>query len=426
MAGEIPIAYRNSSSSPDWLNKGDNAWQMTSATFVGMQSMPGLVILYGSIVKKKWAINSAFMALYAFAAVWICWVIWAYNMSFGDRLLPFWGKASPALGQSFLVAQSELTATTLRYHNGSLEAAMLHPFYPAATMVYFQCMFATITIIILAGSLLGRMNIKAWMAFVPLWITFSYTICAFSLWGGGAGLLWLGWTGFNGGDPYSANIFDSSVAVLNTHICASTSLLVWTLLDVFFFGKPSVIGAVQGMITGLVCITPGGGLVQGWAAIVMGMLSGSIPWYTMMVLHKKWSFMQKIDDTLGVFHTHAVAGFLGGTTTGLFAEPVLCNLFLSIPDSRGAFYGGDGASQFGRQIAGALFIIAWNIIITSIICVLVSLVLPLRISDEQLLIGDDAVHGEEAYAIWAGELNDITHHDERRHSGIAVGVTQNI
>jgi ammonium transporter, Amt family len=341
MAGWIPIAYQNSSSSPSWLNKGDNAWQMTSATLVGLQSMPGLVILYGSIVKKKWAINSAFMALYAFAAVWMCWVIWAYNMSFGDRLLPFWGKALPALVQSFLVAQSELTTTTIRYHNGSLEADMLHPFYPAATMVYFQCMFATITVIILAGSLLGRMNIKAWMAFVPLWITFSYTVCAFLLWGGGflfqwgvidysggyvihlssgiadltaaywvnktsltgfinlqfytlvsiivltsrctqvgprsasdrerfppnnillvlagVGLLWLGWTGFNGGDPYSANIVDSSMAVLNTHICASTSLLMWTLLGVFFFGKPLVIGAVQGMITGLVCITPGAG-----------------------------------------------------------------------------------------------------------------------------------------------------------------------
>uniref|UniRef100_A0A0A8YRD2 Ammonium transporter AmtB-like domain-containing protein n=1 Tax=Arundo donax TaxID=35708 RepID=A0A0A8YRD2_ARUDO len=137
--------------------------------------------------------------------------------------------------------------------------------------------------------------------------------------------------------------------------------------------------------------------------------------------------MQRIDDTLGVFHTHAVAGFLGGATTGLFAEPVLCNLFLSIPDSRGAFYGGDGGSQFGRQIAGALFVIAWNIVITSIICVLIGLVLPLRISDEQLLIGDDAVHGEEAYAIWAeGEHNDTTQHDESRNSGVAVGVTQNV
>uniref|UniRef100_A0A0D9VGY7 Ammonium transporter n=1 Tax=Leersia perrieri TaxID=77586 RepID=A0A0D9VGY7_9ORYZ len=477
--GAIPIAYQTTQSSPDWLNKGDNAWQMMSATLVGLQSMPGLVILYGSIVKKKWAINSAFMALYAFAAVWICWVVWAYNMSFGDRLLPFWGKARPALGQSFLAARSELTATAMRYHDGSVEADMLKPFYPAATMVYFQCMFASITVIILAGSLLGRMNIKAWMAFVPLWITFSYTVCAFSLWGGGflfqwgvidysggyvihlssgiagltaaywvgprsasdrerfppnnillvlagAGLLWLGWTGFNGGDPYSANI-DSSMAVLNTHICASTSLLMWTILDVFFFGKPSVIGAVQGMITGLVCITPGAGLVQGWAAIVMGILSGSIPWYTMMVLHKKWSFMQRIDDTLGVFHTHAVAGLLGGATTGLFAEPILCSLFLSIPGSKGAIYGGVGGSQFGKQIAGALFVTAWNVVITSIICVLISLVLPLRIADQQLLIGDDAVHGEEAYAIWAeGELSDITHHNESTHSGVSVGVTQNV
>lgn len=156
----------------------------------------------------------------------------------------------------------------------------------------------------------------------------------------------------------------------------------------------------------------------------MGILSGSIPWYTMMVLHMKWSFMQRIDDTLGVFHTHAVAGLLGGATTGLFAEPVLCNLFLAIPDSRGAFYGGDGGSQFGKQIAGTLFVIGWNIVITSIICVLIGLVLPLRIPDAQLLIGDDAVHGEEAYAIWAeGELNDVTRQDESRHGSVVKPVS---
>ncbi|XP_019054913.1 PREDICTED: ammonium transporter 3 member 3-like [Nelumbo nucifera] len=90
----VPIAYQNKTSSvPDWLNKGDNAWQMISAMLVRMQSVMGLVILYGSIVKKKWAVNSAFMVLYAFTAVLICWVTWTYKMSFGDRLLPFWGKA---------------------------------------------------------------------------------------------------------------------------------------------------------------------------------------------------------------------------------------------------------------------------------------------------------------------------------------------
>lgn len=112
----MPVAYQNTSSSPHWLNN---------------------LLPSG--------------------------VIWPYSMSFDDRLLPFWGKAPPALGQSFLVARSELTATGVRYHNGSLEADMHMTFYPAATMVYFQCMFASITIIILAGSLLGRMNIKAWM-----------------------------------------------------------------------------------------------------------------------------------------------------------------------------------------------------------------------------------------------------------------------
>ncbi|KAJ3675188.1 hypothetical protein LUZ60_004230 [Juncus effusus] len=484
MATYIPTAYQNSTNSPDWLNKGDNAWQMVSATFVGLQSVPGLVILYGSIVKKKWAINSAFMALYAFAAVFLCWVTWAYEMSFGNKLLPFWGKAKPALGQHILIAQSMLPATTHYYHGGKVvETATATPFYPAATMVYFQCVFAAITLILLAGALLGRMNIKAWMAFVPLWLTFSYTVGAFSLWGGGflfqwgvidysggyvihlssgiagltaaywvgpraqndrerfppnnvllvlagAGLLWMGWTGFNGGDPYAANI-DSSMAVLNTHICASTSLLMWTSLDVIFFGKPSVIGAVQGMITGLVCITPGAGVVQGWAAIVMGILSGSIPWYTMMVIHKKWSLLQKIDDTLGVFHTHAVAGLLGGSLTGLFAEPVLCSLFLPVTNSKGAVYGGVGGIQFLKQLAGACFIIGWNIVATSVICVVISMVIPLRISDEQLVIGDDAVHGEEAYALWGdGELYDPTTHDasgynQREMSSIS-GVTQDV
>ncbi|PIA31140.1 hypothetical protein AQUCO_05200026v1 [Aquilegia coerulea] len=464
MATVVPIAYQNTSASvPDWLNKGDNAWQMISATLVGMQSVPGLVILYGSIVKKKWAVNSAFMALYAFAAVLICWVTWAYKMSFGDKLLPFWGKAGPALGQKFLIRQARLPATTQYYDSGAVETAVIAPFYPMASMVYFQFVFAAICLILIAGSLLGRMNIRAWMLFVPLWLTFSYTVGAFSLWGGGflfhwgvmdysggyvihlssgiagftaaywvgprmkkdrerfppnnvllmlagAGLLWMGWAGFNGGDPYTANI-DSSIAVLNTNICAATSLLVWTCLDVIFFKKPSVIGAVQGMITGLVCITPGAGLVQGWAAIVMGILSGSIPWYTMMVVHKRWKLLQKIDDTLGVFHTHAVAGLLGGTLTGIFAEPTLCALFLPVTNSRGAVYGGSGGVQVLKQLAGACFIIGWNVVMTSIICVVISLVIPLRMPEEELLIGDDAVHGEEAYALWGdGEKYDSSKH----------------
>lgn len=164
---------------PEWLNKGDNAWQMTASTLVGLQSMPGLVILYASIVKKKWAVNSAFMALYAFAAVLICWVLVCYRMAFGDKLLPFWGKGAPSLGQKFLIGRAAVPESK---HS---ETPKIEPFYPMASLVYFQFTFAAITMILLAGSVLGRMNIRAWMAFVPLWLIFSYTVGAFSLWGGG-------------------------------------------------------------------------------------------------------------------------------------------------------------------------------------------------------------------------------------------------
>jgi Amt family ammonium transporter len=180
-----PAYQEHLPASPEWLNKGDNAWQMTAATLVGLQSMPGLVILYASMVKKKWAVNSAFMALYAFAAVLICWVLVAYRMAFGDQLLPFWGKGAPALGQKFLIARAKVPESTHFFKNGEVEAKMEEPFFPMASLVYFQFTFAAITMILLAGSVLGRMNIKAWMAFVPLWLIFSYTVGAFSLWGGG-------------------------------------------------------------------------------------------------------------------------------------------------------------------------------------------------------------------------------------------------
>lgn len=162
----------------------------------------------------------------------------------------------------------------------------------------------------------------------------------------------------------------------------------------------------------------------------MGILSGSVPWFTMMVIHKKWWLLQAIDDTLGVFHTHAVAGYLGGILTGLFAEPILCSLFLPVTNSRGGVYGGVGGVQILKQIVGGGFIIGWNIVVTSIICIVIGFVTPLRMSEEQLLIGDDAVHGEEAYALWGdGEKYDATRHggtsdDQLPQQKSSIGATQ--
>ncbi|XP_051118632.1 ammonium transporter 2 member 5-like [Andrographis paniculata] len=441
----LPENLRPDDANPEWMNKGDNAWQLTAATMVGLQSIPGLVVLYGSIVKKKWAVNSAFMALYAFAAVLVCWVGWGYQMSFGRALVPFLGRVDDALDQHVLLKQ------TFGVYK-----------FPNATMVYFQFVFAAITLILIAGALLGRMNFKAWMIFVPLWLTFSYTVSAFSIWcpdgwlakkglidysGGyvihlssgvagftaaywvgpraakdrerfppnnillmlaGAGLLWMGWTGFNGGDPYTASV-DASLAVLNTHVCAATSLLTWLLLDILFFQKPSVIGATQGMITGLVCITPAAGVVQTWAAVVMGLLSGSLPWFTMMILHKKVALLKLVDDTMAVFHTHAIAGALGGLLAGFFANPKLGRLFYGVPNWDryiGVAYGlhdrrpEAGLRQMGVQVVGVLFVVAVNVVVTTAVCLLIRIFVPLRMSEAELDGGDDAVHGEEAYALW--------------------------
>ncbi|KAI4364076.1 hypothetical protein MLD38_020215 [Melastoma candidum] len=445
MVESLPANLVPDDASPYWMNKGDNAWQLTAATLVGIQSMPGLVILYGSIVKKKWAVNSAFMALYAFAAVLPCWVGWGYRLSFGEVFVPFLGMPNISVDGKYLLQQA---------FNGVK--------FPNATMIYFQFVFAAITLVLVAGALLGRMNFYAWMLFVPLWLTFSYTFVCYSIWspdgwlskmgiidfaGGfvihlasgvagftaafwvgpraandrerfppnnillmlaGAGLLWMGWSGFNGGAPYVAST-DASLAILNTHVCTATSLLIWLLLDIIFFGKPSVIGATQGMITGLVCITPAAGVVQGWAAIIMGIISGSIPWYTMMVLHRKIWLLKRVDDTMAGFHTHAVAGSLGGILAGFFADPKLSRFFYQVPEWEHyvglayAIHMGKyraGMKQIGVQLLGIGFVILVNITMTSLICLLVRLVIPLRLTEAELQTGDDAIHGEEAYALW--------------------------
>jgi len=435
--------------SPKWLDTGSNAWQMAAATFVGLQSIPGLVILYGGIVKKKWALNSAFMAMYAFAAVMIVWVLWAYNMAFGPQWFPFLGTPTPALSAGFLLGQATIPAAA----SGMPELG-----FPMSTMMFFQFVFAAITVIILAGSLIGRMNFKAWIIFVPLWMTFIYTVGAFSIWGGGwlasmgaadfsggyvihlaagtsgfvaawligpriqqdrdhfppnsllmalagAGILWLGWNGFNGGDPYFANA-DASAAILNTNLCTCVSLLVWTIMDSFAYGKPSVVGAINGMIAGLVGITPGAGYVNGWGAMAIGVCTGIIPWI-MMNKVQTTALFKKVDDTLSVLSTHGVAGLLGGLLVGVFACPDMLMYIGTDKEAPGVsitgLLYGDSGNQLLVQLYAALFIIAFNAIGTTIILKVISIFVSLRMDETMLRIGDDAVHGETAYNFGDGE-----------------------
>jgi Amt family ammonium transporter len=430
--------------SPAWLNEGDNAWQLAAATFVGLQSIPGLTVLYGGIVKKKWAINSAFMSMYAFASVLVVWVLFDYNLAFGPEWFSFIGKPGLATSAAFTTGQATIPAA----------AAGMPPIaFPMATLIFFQFVFAAITVIILAGSVLGRMSFGAWMIFCPLWMTLVYTVGAFSLWGGGwlatlgvadfsggyvihlaaassgftaawiigprlqadrdhfppnsllmtlvgAGILWLGWNGFNGGDPYFANA-DAGAAVLNTNTATAVALLVWTIMDKMAYGKPSVLGAVNGMIAGLVAITPAAGYVDGVGAIIIGVCAGIIPWLSMNKF-QKLGFMAKVDDVLGVFSTHGVAAITGGLLTGVLANPAMLEYIGTDKDAPGVSITGwlyGNPTQLLLQAEGAAFIIVYNVILTFIILKVISIFVSLRMDEATLKVGDDAVHGETAYAI---------------------------
>jgi Amt family ammonium transporter len=216
----------------------------------------------------------------------------------------------------------------------------------------------------------------------------------------GAGILWIGWNGFNGGDPYFANA-DAGAAVLNTNTATAVGLLVWTLMDKMAYGKPSVLGAVNGMIAGLVGITPCAGYVDGWGAIIVGVCAGIIPWLSMNKF-QKLGFMQKVDDTLGVFSTHGVAGLMGGLLTGILANPAMLQYIGTDKDAPGVSITGlmyGNANQLLLQAEGAAFIIVYNVILTFIILKVISIFVSLRMDEATLKVGDDAVHGETAYAI---------------------------
>jgi Amt family ammonium transporter len=429
---------------PSWLNSGDTAWQLIAATLVGIMSVPGLAILYAGLMKRKWALNSSLMVLYAFAITLLVWTLWSYNMSFGNSA-KIAGQDVIGIPWPVNFANSEIGQATipLLTNNGLLPPLR----FPLSAMVYFQFVFAAITVIILGGSLLGRINFKAWMLFVPLWMTLVYPVGAFLIWGGGwlaqqgavdysggyvihvaagisgvvaaavvgprllkdrlennpsnllmaiagGGLLWLGWNGFNGGDPYFANA-DAAAAVLNTNLATATALLSWMLLDVFMTGKSNVAGMINGMIAGLVAITPAAGFVNGFAAIAIGAAGAIIPWVTMQYLPRV-KFFAKIDDTLGVMHTHLFPGAIGGLMVGLLADP---NMIVypgsgATPASAvtGLFYG--NPHQFVVQLGALAVVVVYDAIATYIVINIVRIFVPLRMPDKHLEIGDEMVHGD--------------------------------
>jgi Amt family ammonium transporter len=434
---------------PSWLSAGDNAWQMTAATLVGLMSVPGLVVLYGGVMQKRWSINSMMLSFAAFATVLILWVLWGFKMGFGS---PFHGISSHGFLGNFIGKPGSILSPSAEQGRASIPLVTTGPSFrfPQATLAYFQFVFAGITPILMLGSVLGRINFKAWVPFVLLWSSIVYTVDAFCIWGGGffaqhgavdfsggyvihlsagvsgfvaaavigprlqrdreidapnnvamvavgAGLLWLGWNGFNGGDPYFAGA-SASAAVLNTNLCTAVAFMVWVAWDYLTGRKPGLISGVNGMIVGLVAITPAAGYVNGWGAIMMGVIASTLVYFALNYLSRLSPF-RKVDDTLGVVYTHGFAGLLGGLLTGIFADPGM------------TVYPGQGKTAsiaatgvvFGNwtllkwQVFAGAFVIAWSAIATFVLLKLVGIFIPLRMSEENMEIGDTAEHGHEVY-----------------------------
>ncbi|WP_081143161.1 ammonium transporter [Ferroplasma acidiphilum] len=417
--------------STSWLNTGNNGWMLTASTLVGLMSIPGLAIYYAGLTKRKYMVNAMMMALYAFAAVLIIWILAGYNFGFGTSSLLkidgyyIFGIPSPAGAGSFISGQAIV---------GPLKDALT---IPNSTVMFFQFVFAAITPILLLGGILERMNFKAWMIFVPIWSLVVYSPVAYWLFAGGwlnqlgavdfsggyvihldagigalaaafvigprlkdemkmkannlglvmlgLGLIWLGWDGFNGGDPYGATI-DAGIAIINTNVATAVSMMTWMFMDLKFFKKPSLIGASVGAIAGLVGITPAAGYVNIYGAMVIGIATGIIPWIFLYKIEPKF----KVDDSLGVFSSHAVAGVVGGLLTGVLADPVVTQYI--DPGLRGALYG--NFYELGIQAFAAVIVILYVFALTYGLLRLIGVFIPLRETNARLKIGDMAIHGE--------------------------------
>ncbi|GGM78865.1 ammonium transporter [Thermogymnomonas acidicola] len=418
-----------------WLNTGNNSWMMIAGTLVGLQSIPGVALYYAGLTRRKHAVNTSLMVFYAFACVLIVWVAVAYRMAFGPGSLltvhgySVLGTPAPSLSGYFLGMQSAYGP------GGSLLSI------PNATFIFFQFVFAAITPVLIVGGVIERMNFRAWMLYVPMFTVLVYAPLAYWLFAGGwlaqmgavdfsggyvihldagvsalaaammvgprvrkgsgheahnmmlvlagTGLIWLGWNGFNGGDPGGATI-DASIAVLNTNLAAAVSTVTWMAMDQLLRGKPSLIGATTGAITGLVAITPAAGYVNGLGAIAIGIAAGTVPWFFLNRVEPKMG----IDDSLGVFSSHAISGLVGGILTGVFADPAV-TAYIE-PGLRGALYG--NPSLLLVQVFSGVFVMGYVLLANLGILKLISLFVPLRADEASVHHGDIAAHGEVAYA----------------------------
>jgi len=405
------------------LNGANTSWILTSTALVLLMTLPGLALFYGGLVRKK-NVLSILMQCFAIGSISsILWLVVGYSLAFGE-------------GNAFIGDFSKVMM------NG-IGKDVLSGDIPESLFMLFQMTFAVITPSLIIGGFAERMKFSAVLLFSAFWLLAVYVPVTHWVWGGGwlqqmgvfdfaggivvhitagtaalvaamvvgprrgfpktpmvphnltmtvtgAGMLWVGWFGFNGGSALTAS-GDASMAMLVTHISAAAGTLTWAAIEWKKFGKASVLGAVTGMVAGLGTITPASGFVGPGGALVIGISAGVVCFYATVYIKQKL----KIDDSLDVFPVHGVGGILGTLLVGVFSATSL-GAFSGFGFAEGIATMGE---QVGVQLIGIISTFIYTAVVTYILLKLVGLMTSgLRVSEEQEVNGlDQSEHEETGY-----------------------------
>lgn len=405
----------------DGLDSGDTAWILTSTALVLFMTIPGLSLFYAGLVRAKNALSVLMQCFSITCVVSIVWLLYGYSLAFSD-------------GGSWNSLIGGLSAMGL----AGIERGSMYGSIPETLFVMFQLTFAIITVALIVGGFAERMKFSAMLLFSLLWVTVVYFPVCHWVWGGGwlgeaglldfaggtvvhitagvgalvaavvmrervgfpttpmpphnlvltvvgAGMLWVGWFGFNAGSAVAAGS-DAGMAMLVTHISAAAASLTWAAIEWVRQGKPSVLGIVTGMVAGLGTITPASGFVGPLAALVMGILAGAICYTATQIIKRGL----KIDDSLDVFPVHGVGGVLGTLLVGVFVA---------------SQYGGAGLAegvtigkQFMVQLTGVASVIAWTVIASFVVLKIVHALVGLRVDKDEEIEGlDIKQYNEKGY-----------------------------
>ncbi len=399
------------------MSAADTAWIMTATALVLFMTLPGLALFYGGLVRQKNVLPVMMQCVAIACLASLLWLVAGYSLVFdGDN--PWIGGLSKAMLLS--VSRDSVVGTL-----------------PETTLFMFQMTFAIITPALIVGAFVERAKFAAVMLFSALWILLVYAPVAHWIWGGGwlarlgvmdfaggivvhatagasallfakavgprdgfpanldpphnpgmtmmgAGMLWVGWYGFNGGSALAADS-SAAMAITVTHLSASAAGITWACLEWIKFGRPSLMGAVTGVIAGLATVTPASGVIGPLGGLVLGVGGGALCFLSVEPVKRRLN----IDDSLDVFAVHGVGGMLGVLLAAVFAAPGLGGTGYPVTGSM--------AAQLGVQALGLGAVLAWTVVVSAAILWGTGKLVGLRASDQDIEDGlDMATHGERA------------------------------